>query len=51
MIRVVHPGYRIRILTFYPSRIPDTGVKNAPDPGLGSATLTPTVGDIVILLR
>ncbi len=28
---------RIRILTFYPSRIPDRGVKKAPDPG--SATL------------
>jgi hypothetical protein len=28
MIRVVRPGYRIRILTFYPSRIP-----GAPDPG------------------
>jgi hypothetical protein len=23
MIRVVHPGSRIRMLTFYPSRIPD----------------------------
>ncbi len=28
-----------RMLTFYPSRIPDTGVKKAPDPGSGSATL------------
>ncbi len=28
---------RIRILIFYPSRIPDPGVKTAPDPG--SATL------------
>jgi hypothetical protein len=37
MIRVVHPGSRIRMLTFYPSRIPDPGVKKAPDPG--SATL------------
>jgi hypothetical protein len=37
MIRVVHPGSRI--LTFYPSRIPDPGVKKAPDPGSGSATL------------
>jgi hypothetical protein len=37
MIRVVHPGSRIRMLTFYPSRIPDPGVKKAPD--LGSATL------------
>jgi hypothetical protein len=32
---------RIRILTFYPSRIPDPGVKKAPDPGSGSATLVP----------
>ncbi len=39
MIRVVHPASRIRILTFYPSRIPDPGVKKAPDPGSGSATL------------
>ncbi len=30
---------RIRILIFYPSRIPDPGVKKAPDPGSGSATL------------
>jgi hypothetical protein len=33
MIRVVHPGSWIRMLTFYPSRIPDPGVKKAPDPG------------------
>jgi hypothetical protein len=26
---------RIRILTFYPSQIPDPGVKKAPDPGSG----------------
>ncbi len=39
MIRVVHPGSRIRILTFYPSWIQDPGVKKAPDPGSGSATL------------
>ncbi len=41
MIRVVHPGSgsRMRILTFYPSRIPDPGVKKAPDPGSGSVTL------------
>jgi hypothetical protein len=32
MIRDVHPGSRIQILIFYPSRIPDPGVK-APDPG------------------
>jgi hypothetical protein len=37
MIRVVHPGSWIQILTFYPSRIPVPGVKKAPDPG--SATL------------
>ncbi len=30
---------RIRILIFYPSRIPDPRVKKAPDPGSGSATL------------
>jgi hypothetical protein len=39
MIRVVHPGSRIRILTFYPSRIPDPGVKRALGLGSGSATL------------
>jgi hypothetical protein len=39
IIRVVHPGSRIRMLTFYPSRIPDPGDKKAPDPGSGSATL------------
>jgi hypothetical protein len=33
MIRVVYPGSRIRMLTFDPSRIPDPGVKKAPDPG------------------
>jgi hypothetical protein len=45
MIRDVHPGSgsRIRILTFYPSQIPDPGVKKAPDPGSGSATLGTTV--------
>jgi hypothetical protein len=30
---------RIRILIFYPSRIPDPGVKKAPDPGSGSTVL------------
>jgi hypothetical protein len=35
-----HPGSRI--LTFYPSRIPDPVVKKAPDPGSGSATLSET---------
>ncbi len=34
---------RIRILIFYPSRIPDPGVKKAPDPGSGSATLSVTL--------
>jgi hypothetical protein len=34
----------IRDPNFYPSRIPDPGVKKPPDPGSGSATL------IVILL-
>jgi hypothetical protein len=40
-IRVIHlgSGVRIRILTFYSSRIPDPGVKMAADPGSGSATL------------
>jgi hypothetical protein len=35
MIQVVHPGSRIRMLTFsHPgSRIPDPGVKKAPNPG------------------
>ncbi len=42
MIRVVYTASRIRMLTFYPSRIPDPGVKNAPDPGSGSATLPKT---------
>jgi hypothetical protein len=39
--RKCDPGWssRIRILTFYPFRIPDPGVKKAPDPGSGSATL------------
>jgi hypothetical protein len=32
-----HP--RSQILFFSPSRIPDPGVKKAPDPGSGSATL------------
>jgi hypothetical protein len=39
MIRDVHPRFRIRILIFYPFRIPDPAVKKAPDPGSGSATL------------
>jgi hypothetical protein len=36
---VVHPESWIRILTFYPSWIPDPEVKKSPDPGSGSATL------------
>ncbi len=48
MIRVFHPGSRIRMLTFYPSRIPDPGVKKAPDPGSGSATLKETLKKMVI---
>jgi hypothetical protein len=37
VIRVVHPGSGCWL--FYPSRIPDPGVKKAPDPWSGSATL------------
>ncbi len=44
MIRVVHPGSGSRILIFYPSRIPDPGVKKAPDPG--SATQTGSKTDL-----
>jgi hypothetical protein len=33
------------MLTFYPSRIPDPGVKKATDPGSGSATLNKTEPD------
>jgi hypothetical protein len=43
MIRDVRPGagsrIRVWILIFYPSRIPDSEAKHAPDPGSGSATL------------
>jgi hypothetical protein len=39
MIRVVHPGSGSDF--FYPSWIPDPGVKKAPDPGSG--TRLPTV--------
>jgi hypothetical protein len=42
--RVVHSGSRIRILTFYPSRIPDLGVKKAPDTRSASVTLHVTPG-------
>jgi hypothetical protein len=38
-MRVVHPGSRIWILTFYPSRISDPGVKKASDPRSVSAIL------------
>jgi hypothetical protein len=37
------PGCSSRILTFYPSWIPDPGVKKAPDPGTSSATLLQTM--------
>jgi hypothetical protein len=50
MIRVVHPGSRILMLTFYPSRIPDPGVKKAPDPGSGSTTLQKS-SDAVVFSR
>jgi hypothetical protein len=40
---------RIRMLTFYPSRIPDPGVKKAPDPG--SATLIPGYGSYLIPMQ
>ncbi len=32
MIRVVHPGSRIRMLTFYPSRIQGSKRHRIPDP-------------------
>jgi hypothetical protein len=37
--RKYDPGYSSRILIFYPTRIPDPGVKKEPDPGSGYATL------------
>jgi hypothetical protein len=37
--RKYDPGCSFRILILYPSRIPNPGVKKAPDPGSGSATL------------
>ncbi len=40
MIQEVHTGSRIRILTFYPSRIRDSGVKKTPDPGSAALILT-----------
>jgi hypothetical protein len=42
MIRDVHPGSGS--LIFYPSRIQDAGVKKAPDPRYGSATLDVKIG-------
>jgi hypothetical protein len=39
MIRDVHSGSVSSILIFYPSQIPEPGVKRAPDPGSGYATL------------
>jgi hypothetical protein len=47
------PGYssRIRIVTFYPSRIPDPGVKKAPDPGSWSATLLILCRRVPLLVR
>jgi hypothetical protein len=47
----VHPGSgsRIQILTFYPSRIPDPGVKKALDPG--SATLISYIISILINIQ
>jgi hypothetical protein len=48
MIRVVHSGSRIRILTFYPSRIQNPGVEKAPDPGSGSATLSNGIGILLV---
>jgi hypothetical protein len=51
--RKYYPGCssRIRMLTFYPSRIPDSGVKKAPDPGSGSATLGTVFGELLCLKR
>jgi hypothetical protein len=50
MIRDVQLGSRIRILIFYPSRIPDPGVKKAPDPGSVFATLALTLIRHVMML-
>jgi hypothetical protein len=38
-----HPGSQIRMLTFYPSQIPNSGVKKAADPGSGSSALLGTL--------
>jgi hypothetical protein len=40
---------RIRILIFYPSRIPDPGVPNAPDPGSRYATLDPDTQRCILI--
>jgi hypothetical protein len=40
MVQTVHPGSVYRILIFYPSRIPCSGVKRAPDPGSGTLLLS-----------
>ncbi len=48
MIRVVHFGCRIQILTFYPSRISDPGVKKAAAAALGLVNPDP---DTDILLK
>jgi hypothetical protein len=39
---------RIRMLTFYPSRIPDPGVKKALDPGSESAALVDSLKEAAI---
>jgi hypothetical protein len=47
MIQVVHHGSRIRMLTFYPSRIPDPGVKKASDPGFRIQIRNTAVGTLL----
>ncbi len=42
MIRVLHPGSGFRIRIFYPSRIPDPGVKKPPGPG-SAALIKPAI--------
>ncbi len=37
MLQIPDPGFEL-----FPSRIPDPGIKKAPDPGSGSATLVLT---------
>ncbi len=50
MIQVVHPGSgsQIQILICYPSRVPDPGVKKAPDHKYGLTTGVPQTGGSVI---